>query len=347
MKPLYAAFLLLSPILLWAQETPNIKVDAIKTHVSANRDSIYIQGLENSLRIEFEPVDSIFEYRLKGHDNQWKSSIFPVASYGNLSGGHYLFEYKLDGHAFSPIKVNVLEALWQKWWFWPMIGGYILLLGGVGTFLFFQYNYRQKLKVAHLRNQIAADLHDEVGSNLSSIAIYTEVLRKKLGQNQPDLLPLLDKITGNSAESVTLMRDTVWTLRPGNDTMAMVVDRISSFGKEVLAERQISFTQHIEVDLSKIRMDMQTRKNSYLILKEALNNIAKHADARHASLHVFQKSGKLWFQISDDGKGFDPSQIMDGNGLKNFKERAEESDFEIDIKSEINRGTQVTLVISP
>ncbi|UBM60904.1 histidine kinase [Marinilongibacter aquaticus] len=325
-----------------------IKTEALKSYVSDTRDSVYLQGLENRLEFAIDTGNvAQFAYRLHEFDTEFHTSIHPVSIYTNIPGGNYSFEYRIDGIPQPPISVSVLEAIWQKWWFWPMIGGYILLLAVVGTFLFLQYNYRQKLKVAHLRNQIASDLHDEVGSNLSSIAIYTEVLKKKLGQNKPDLLPLLNKITGNSTESVILMRDTVWALKPDNDNLSMMLERIGSFGKEILSEKRIGFSQKIDTDLSKIHMDMQARKNCYLILKEALNNIVKHADAKHATLHAFQKSGKLCFEISDDGKGFDQHKELDGNGLRNFKERAEESGFEINIVSQANRGTQILLIISP
>ncbi|WP_304232090.1 histidine kinase [Jiulongibacter sediminis] len=325
-----------------------IQARALRSSVTIEQDSVYIQGLDNRLQFEFK-IDSLesFQYRLEGFDEDLTphESQYPIAVYTNLPGGKFEFQYWINEKAQSPIKVSVMEAIWQKWWFWPMIGGYILLLGGIGTFLFFQYNYRQKLKVEYLRNKIAADLHDEVGSNLSSISIYTQVLRKKLGQNNPDLIPLLDKITGNSKESVSLMQDTVWTLNPTNDTTEMLIQRIVSFGKEVLPESGVSFDQQIEVNTYKIKLDMEGRKSCYLIMKEAVNNAAKYAEATKVSFSIYPENGRIVFEIKDNGKGFDTSNKTEGNGIKNFYQRATESGFEVQINSSPGIGTSVKLLV--
>jgi signal transduction histidine kinase len=333
-------------ITLFIAQPVTIQADALRISVSEKQDSVYIQGLHNRLQIEIKN-DSIenFKYRLDGFDQDLSqhSSRYPLAVYTNLPGGEFEFHYWLNDQKQESIHVSVMEAVWQKWWFWPMIGIYILLLGGVGTFLFFQYNYRQKLKVEHLRNKIAADLHDEVGSNLSSISIYTQILRKKLGHESPDLIPLLDKITGNSKESVNLMQDTVWTLNPTNDSTEMLIKRIVSFGKEILPEKGISFEHKIETEAGKIKLDMEGRKNCYLIMKEAINNASKYAEATKVSFRIYPEKERMVFEIKDNGKGFDTSNKTEGNGIKNFYQRAAESGFEIQITSSPGAGACVKL----
>ncbi|MGR3812199.1 sensor histidine kinase [Jiulongibacter sp. NS-SX5] len=325
---------------------PKIEVSAIKTSISEGNDSIYIQGLDNRLRIEIPGEEKAeFEYHLKGFDTQTYHSEFPVVAYTNIPGGQYNFRYRFNQESWRTISVEVMEAFWQKWWFWPVLFLYVLLLVGVGLFLFFQYNFRQKLKVEHLRNKIAADLHDEVGSNLSSIAIYTQVLRKKLGKAQPELDQILNKITDNSKESVNLMQDTVWTLNPTNDDTEHLIHRLGSFARELLAAQNVSYSEHIEIDLQKIKLDMERRKNLYLILKEAVNNAAKYADASKVVLRVMEQKSRVTFEISDDGVGFNQAEVNEGNGLHNYYKRAEESDFEVNVQSENNIGTKISVTI--
>lgn len=324
-----------------------IETEGIKSFVNGQKDSVFIQGLDNSLHIYLDDnTSSLFSFELVGFDTVLRTSPFPSFRYTNIPGGEFNFRYKAkEATSFSTIKVSVMEAVWQKWWFWPMIVLYILLLGGIATFLFFQYNYRQKLKVEQLRNKIATDLHDEVGSNLSSISIFTEVLKKQLKTDPSKIDSILRKIKENSAESVTLMQDTVWALNPSNDGMEKLISRIISFGSEILGSKGITFNHQVDVDISKIQLDMEARKNCFLILKEGINNIAKHSMAKNARLNVEQANHKTIFRLMDDGIGFDHEGQKDGNGLLNFKKRAQASDFVIEIKSTPNEGTEIKLVI--
>ncbi|WP_255069102.1 histidine kinase [Lacihabitans sp. LS3-19] len=326
---------------------PHIIVKGLgnQSYINTQKDSIYLKGLENLIDIEFPNIgDSIF-YQLEGFDSQLLNSAFPKIRYTNLSGGKYLLKYRLSSQKdFKTITVNIEEAIWQKWWFFPMIAFYILLLIGIGFYFFFLYNFRQKMKMQQLRNKISSDLHDEVGSNLSSIAIYTQVLKK--GLKDSNLLPILDKITANSKESVTLMQDTVWALNPNNDSPERLFKRIEAYAREVLSEKNISYFQQTDIPMEKVKLDMEDRKNLYLILKEGINNIAKHAEATKASLEVSEKNQKIIFTLTDNGVGFEIDQKTEGNGLRNFKERAEESNFELKIESDAGKGTILSICLS-
>ena len=327
--------------------TPNIFAKGLgkQSFVSEKKDSISIKGLENIIDIEFpESTDSIY-YQLEDFDAKINASEYPKIRYTNLSGRKYLLKYRLSSQKdFKTITVNIEEAIWQKWWFFPMIAFYVLLLVGIGFYFFFLYNFRQKMKMQQLRNKISSDLHDEVGSNLSSIAIYTQVLKK--GLKDSDLLPILDKITANSKESVTLMQDTVWALNPNNDSPERLFKRIKAYAKEILAEKNISYFQEADIAFEKIKLDMEDRKNLYLILKEGINNIAKHSEATKATLIVSEKNQKIFFELKDNGEGFETNKETEGNGLRNFKERAEESNFELKIESDKGKGTVLSICLS-
>ncbi len=312
--------------------------------ISVNNDSVFIKGLQNTLLVEIPDLRDSLQYRLEGLETKIQNSPYPIIRYTNLEGGQYSLYYKAKNEkSFKTIHIQIEEAIWQKWWFLPMIAFYVLLLTAVGIYFFSLHNFRQKMKVQLMRNKISADLHDEVGSNLSSIAIYTQVLRKSL--KNPELLPLLDKITNNSKESVQLMQDTVWSLNPSNDSVEKLLERIKTYGQEILSNKNIGFQQDITIDISKIKLDMEDRKNLYLILKEGLNNIAKHANASKAALSVFGENDKIIFSLADNGDGFDIKVLSEGNGLRNFKERAEESNFMFKINTQIEKGTTLRLEI--
>ncbi|HEV7381454.1 MAG TPA: ATP-binding protein [Dyadobacter sp.] len=291
---------------------------------------------------------TFYEYRMNGLESNWTTSAYPVARYQGLDGGTFTFQIRCKTKdrilSEGTIKVAKDKAFWNEIWFIPSIFIYVLVLVGVGIYLFLLYDFRQKLRMQSVRNQIAADLHDEVGSNLNSIAIFVEVLRKNA---PPDMLPILEKIITNSKESVALMQDTVWTINPKNDNIHKLFDRMNSFASQLLAGKDISFDFNVEADLIKISFTMEQRKSVYLIFKEAINNIVKHAEATKVNVRVEWVRNTLKIQIEDNGKGFYVNDDFEGNGLFNFKERAREADIGLSIQSEIQHGTRITMSVDP
>lgn len=312
---------------------------------------INLEAVNNDVVLDFKPItndSALYFYRLKELNKRWSESMYPSAHYQNLSGGIYTFEIyaktKNTTTKASVMRIEVKAAFWQKAWFWPAIAFYVLLIMGVGFYLFFLYDFRQKLKLQYIRNQIASDLHDEVGANLSSIAIFVELLRQKAAQN-PALMPILDKITSNSEETVALMRDTVWAINPSNDSTEKLLEKMRSFGLEILSAKGIPFDFQSSLDAQKETFSMEQRRNLYLIYKEAINNIAKHAQATKASCAIRQQQGIVIIKIEDNGIGFDLQKTFQGNGLNNFKLRSLEEDINVHISSQLKEGTQVAIEI--
>lgn len=316
--------------------------------------TVALSATDENLVIELNPIsgDSIrYYYRIQSLHDRWFWSNYPSVHYQNLSGGNYHLQIKAEDRrnrtiATIALPINKKQAFWQKWWFWPSIAIYVLLIFGVGFYLFFIYDLRQKLKLQHVRNQIASDLHDEVGSNLNSIAIFVELLRKKVIIEKPELLPILDKITDNSEETVLLMRDTVWAINPENDSAEKLFERMRSFGVEILSAKGVSFDFEPLIDIKKDVFSMEQRRNIYLIYKEAINNISKHACANEASCRVYQHPGVIKISISDNGQGFDFTRTFEGNGLKNFKLRSQEDDLRVSVNSVLQKGTEVLIEIN-
>lgn len=307
---------------------------------------IFLDSPEQRLMIELEPSGEPYSYRIARLDTNWTVSRYPVFNFFGLSGGIHEVEFKSrSGDLDSPVlkvDVEVKQAFWQKWWFWPSILLYTVLVVGIAVYLFFLYDLRQKLKMQYVRNRIASDLHDEVGSNLNSIAIYAELLRQK-AEGKMELLPILDRITSNSEETVGLMRDTVWAINPENDSTERLTERMRSFGVEILAAKNIHFRFEAPVLNNKTELSMEQRRNLYLVYKEAINNIAKHSGAKNAKCVMKKETNGLAVRITDDGRGFDPTETFEGNGLKNFSLRSQHTDLYVKVQSAPGKGTTVEI----
>ena len=311
---------------------------------------IHLKASEDELTLQFNRASKDtagYLYRMQGLEQTWIPNAYPSARYQGLPGGNFVFQIKSnvkgEERMLSQIRIVKQKAFWNEVWFIPALVAYALVLIGVGIYLFFLYDFRQKLKMAGVRNQIAADLHDEVGSNLNSIAIFVEVLRKKAPK---EMLPILEKIIENSRETVTLMQDTVWTINPKNDSVAKLFERMNSFASQVLSSKDIAFEFKVDANPAKINFSMEQRKNVYLIFKEAINNAVKHAQATKVSVQITSSKEYMEMRIEDNGRGFDTGKVHQGNGLFNFQERAEEAEIDLKIESQMNVGTKIRLTIA-
>jgi two-component system, NarL family, sensor histidine kinase UhpB len=222
------------------------------------------------------------------------------------------------------------------------------LMGGLGlmTLLSFlaynNYLTRQQLKLQRLRNKIASDLHDDVGSTLSSIAIFSDI-----AQNQSkDVGPLLQTINESSRKMLDAMGDIVWTINPENDQFEKIILRMKSFAFDLLGAKNINFHFVADDAVSQIKLPMEVRKNIYLIFKEATNNMVKYSEADKAYFSIKEENKYLSMTINDNGKGFDPRTQMMGNGLKNMQKRADEIGAKLLVLSEPGKGTNIQLKIA-
>jgi len=219
------------------------------------------------------------------------------------------------------------------------------LLAGLALFLvlaFFVYrNYRsrQQLKLQMLRNKIAIDLHDDVGSTLSSISIFSQMAQ----QQSKEVIPMLETIGESSRKMLDAMADIVWTINPENDQFEKIILRMRNFAYELLGAKKIDFEFVAADEVAKLKLPMNVRKNLYLIFKEATNNLVKYAAADRALFSLTGEKNNLTLLIKDNGKGFDTTRVTEGNGLKNMKKRALEMGAELMIDSLPGNGTTIQL----
>ncbi len=221
--------------------------------------------------------------------------------------------------------------------------GILLLTALFGIALLINRNkLRQRMKELELRNRIAADLHDEVGSSLSSIHMLSQMATTQ--SNEATHKDILSRMSSNAKETMEKMGDIVWMIKPGETEAGGLKERIERFAYEVCNAKNIEASLQVD-ELEKLKLSMEQRKNIYLIFKEAVNNAAKYSGTEKINITAALKNKTLELQVIDFGKGFDASIVKKGNGLDNMQKRAKDLEGLLHIDSDAARGTILTLTI--
>jgi signal transduction histidine kinase len=205
------------------------------------------------------------------------------------------------------------------------------------------------LALERVRARIAADLHDDIGSSLSRIAILSEVARRKVPPGEADTL--LGEIAETARSLVGSMSDAVWSIDPAQDDLARVIARMRQFATDVLDGKGIAWSFDAPPEPG-AKLAPETRRELFLVFKEAVTNVARHSGAKNARLRLELLAGSLTLEVADDGKGFDSAPVRDldsslhrGRGLLNMKVRAKRLGGSLDVAAEHGRGTRLVLVL--
>ncbi len=190
-------------------------------------------------------------------------------------------------------------------------------------------------ELAALRQRIADDLHDEIGSNLGSIALLSQMALRQEGDGRADLA----EINRVARETAVSMRDIVWLIKPGGPDGEDFVVRLRETAGALLAGLEWQF------DSGGLRgpLTLEWKREVLLFFKEALYNVRRHASARTASIRLADAGGEFVLEIADDGVGFHVNGGSTGLGLASQRRRAQALGGELQIESEPGHGTRVTL----
>ncbi len=225
-----------------------------------------------------------------------------------------------------------------------LISALILL---VAALLVNRYRLKRRLQVAQLRASLSRDLHDDIGSTLSSISILSNVARKKAEvAGDLDAAASLDKISDRSQRLMRNMSDIVWSVDPNKDTLEELLMRMREFATSVLEGAGITHTIDFPQNAPTITLSAETKNNLYLVFKEAINNVVKHANAKHVEVVIRMSDGTFRLVIIDDGSGMDPSAATNGhggNGVRNMRSRATELKADLRIITAQGGGTKLML----
>ena len=192
-----------------------------------------------------------------------------------------------------------------------------------------------------LRNKIASDLHDEIGSTLSSILLISGMAK---ADNQGEKSNrMFSKIHSDSQHIVESVDEIIWSVSPVNDSLQGILLRLREYALPLAESKNMSFEFHSDKDIEQLMLPMEIRRNLYLISKEAINNLIKYSEATQAALSFSRTRKVMQVIISDNGKGFDWAANTSRNGLKNMKIRAEEIGGKLDVESSPGEGSRITL----
>jgi signal transduction histidine kinase len=196
-------------------------------------------------------------------------------------------------------------------------------------------------KMQLIRNQIAQDLHDDIGSTLSSISILSNMAIKEKNANQA--MSAMHEIKNSTVTLMERMDDIVWSINPKNDSLENLLLRIKRFATSLFEAKNMDYTITIEENIHEVRLPMEYRQHIYLILKEGINNIIKYSDATKAMIRVSYRNEWLELLLEDNGKGFDSTGSFSGNGLPGMKNRAGMMQADLVIQSAAGQGTKILL----
>jgi len=197
----------------------------------------------------------------------------------------------------------------------------------------------KEIEKQQIRNRISTDLHDEIGSNLSSIILLSSLVKKKRKVDE-ELKKYLIEIHGAAKASAEAIRDIVWFINPTSDQTNKLASKMVETANVMLADIEHE-TKKTNFDTSE-KLHPDVKRNIFLIYKEALTNIIKHSQASFVKIKIIEQSNTFKFSIEDNGVGFDINSRSSGNGLRNLKYRTKQIDGNLQINSEEKKGTIIT-----
>jgi signal transduction histidine kinase len=236
------------------------------------------------------------------------------------------------------VELTVLPTLWQR------RSVHLLLAAGLAGLLYALHRSRLRhaLSLERVRTRIASDLHDDIGANLSQIAILSELVRRQAGPLPPEPL---EQIASLSRESVDSMGDIVWAIDPRRDSLQDLSQRMRQHAVEVLGACNIRFDFQGPREADEAQLGPELRRQLFLVFKEAVSNLARHSGCSAAEISLRREGGELVLRVHDDGTGLHPleAQRGDGHGLRSMAARAREMGGSLEIAPANGRGTLVLL----
>ncbi|HYL97522.1 MAG TPA: two-component regulator propeller domain-containing protein [Blastocatellia bacterium] len=288
-----------------------------------------------------------YQYKLEGADRDWSTPTDQRSvNYAGLAPGVYTFLVRAVNEAGvvsrepASIQLRVLPPIWRRWWF---VTAAALLLA-LGVYSGHRYRVARLVEMLEVRARIASDLHDDIGSNLTRIAILSEVANRQLEQPSPAATGPLSSIARISRESVASMADIVWAVDPRRDTHQDLVRRMRQFAIELLASTGATFRMSVSGEEHAPRLGPDFRRQVFLIFKESINNAARHSACSAVEVVVEMDRGGFALKIEDNGRGFELACSPDGQGLLSMQRRAAALNGQLKV-TPAESGTSVTLFV--
>ena len=267
-------------------------------------------------------------------------------------GNGWIFSDMAVATSFSDF---VVVRFWQTWWFFGLVALSVLASVGTAVRVVEKRKYQLQLQRAEQqhaleqeRARIAQDLHDELGSLLTRISLLGGLLRGDK-DNPEQVEAHAGKISQAADQTVRALEEIVWAVRPGSDSLQSLVEYIAHFANELFEEGPVRCRLDLPADLPARPLPPDVRHNIFLIAKESLTNVLKHAGGQVVHLQVKTDGQNFKMVIADDGKGFDVKATLTNsqrNGMENMRRRAEAVGGQLNLTSEPGKGARVEFTVN-
>jgi ligand-binding sensor domain-containing protein len=291
------------------------------------------------------PDQLYYRYRLAGLEEQWQQTKNTSLRYSSLPSGDYTFQVQslnsngLVSQEIAEVRFKVKPPIYQNIWFWT---GIIMLIAWVLYLIRRTAMVTKLVDMERMRVRIASDLHDDVGASLTEIALQSDFLLA--GTVQRELKDSLTQIGRQCRKIVGSLDDIVWSIDARNDSLGDLTDRIQDYALGVLDLMQFDIEYAFDSLPMEKKIPVEIRENTYLIIKEALNNVVKYSNGDRVVIRLTLEEHTLNAVVSDNGYAITNSKKT-GHGLRNMEMRAQRMNgiLTIDNKDGFSVSLQVPL----
>jgi len=326
--------------------------------LSLSRDAAHLHGSVYTSGYG-DASDQGFSFLLEGYEKEWNTpAASPAFAYRNLPPGEYRLlvrytdPFRTTGTPIPLLTVKVVPAFWQTLWFAALLTIAIIAITVfiVKKVQHFRYINRIKaLEQEHAiekeRLRISKDMHDEVGASLTRISILSEIAKSR--QQEPDKTQkVIEQISEIAGDVVDELSEIIWAMNPKNDSLDSFAAYIRRYASTYLEATETLVSYNFPDPVAPLPMSAELRRNLFLTVKEAIHNVAKHADAKNLTITLQTDQKKLIIIIRDDGKGFSEELLPGtGNGLGNMNRRMEDCGGTFRISSGKGNGTEIIMTV--
>jgi len=317
------------------QDTTNLRMTTLTIPNNWLQTTVSFTGIHYA-----NPTSVHYQYRILEQDSTWLNlGTLSSLNLVGLAPGNYTLEARAFTEARYPSPPARFHLIFNPKWYetlWFQFG--LLLTAGLLLYALYRFRINEMRKQQQIRSGIASDLHDDIGSLLNSVKVFSHLAR-----TDPSAAEHFRNIDETLVQANTGLRDMIWVLDNSEDTIGELMDRIRKHALPITTACGITLSYSFDVPDKQAAVSKTEKRNLLLIAKEAINNSIKYSGCGMISIACTQGRNGFCLRIADDGRGFDPGEPLHGNGLRNMKERATQIRYHCHIESCLTKGVAITV----
>ncbi len=319
-----------------------------------NLNRIELSADDNLITINFSGLSYInkskivYYYQLENIDKGWrKADELNQAVYNYLEPGRYVFNVRAENadgvssQHITRLVIRIRPPFWKTWWFICFLG-----FVGIGILSWFdRFRVGRIRETERVRTRIATSLTKDMSTTLGNINLLSEMASLKVEKDTDRTKDYISQISNNSNRMIEVMDDMIWSINPENDELQYTITRMRKYAAQLQSKYKLEISFSVDEKVRELKLQMDKRHEFFQVFKEALLNACIHAKSKFVAVSVLYQKATLTLIVTDDGRGFDTEEISFGRGLAEMRKRAALLKADLDVRSELNNGTTVSLVI--